>query len=149
MSLYTALTVFARNELTTAAKWFSRVWSPFNTAMQGIWGPSNTWTALTMQNSWAAATSTSLYGAPQWRVRDGILQLRGAMKGGSLSGTVPAFTLPVGARPNAYCIYTLSSAAGSAARLNIDASGAATVEQLASGALISLIILSGITIPVD
>lgn len=153
MSIYTVAGFFARGELTTAAKWFTKVWTPFNTALPARWGASNTWTAInTFANGWAAATSTTIYGTPSWRMRDSVVQLRGAIKGTALNGTLPAFTLPVGMRPSADGMFVCPAGSGTA-RVNVFADGRVTVEIVSTGGstpgnFTNLVILSPITFPI-
>lgn len=101
-------------------------WStgPKVTGGTGYYTPTD-WTAVTFQNSWVN------YGAPYQsaayrRTTDGRVFLRGLVKGGTVPATI--FTLPVGHRPPASCIFMgLSNHAtnplSSATRIDITSTG--------------------------
>lgn len=88
-------TVYGRHDLVNAAKMYGRVLKPYSDALTGMLGDA-AWVAPTLTNSWANAGTVSA----GYRVRDGVLRLRGTISGGTVSGTSTgdAFTLPT-----AYC----------------------------------------------
>lgn len=147
---------FGRGELTNSSKWYTRVWKPISDALQAIWGPDNSWHALTLASGWTAV-STGTNGVPAWRVRDGVLYLRGVVSGSGV-GTLPSTitTLPTQARPalpiqsTKKLIFTATSGLGgrSVCRINylVDV-GTVQIEQLAVNANLSGVYLGNIVVP--
>lgn len=62
------------------------------------------WTNASLQNSWTQFGGGYPYGS-YMKDSTGMVVIRGAIKSGTLSSTVPAFTLPVGYRPQYDCVF--------------------------------------------
>lgn len=102
------------------------------------------WTAPTFQNSWVN------YG-DQWNVAgyckdpSGIVRLRGLIKNGS-AGTI--FTLPVGFRPSATCLYLVAcnhATPPGNARIDVLSNGSVNLMTYATGGNNAWVSLDGIT----
>jgi hypothetical protein len=84
---------FGSPELSNATKWWWRVLKPFSDAFMAWLGDTG-WQAPTLGGGWVA-NGVGTQAPPGYRIRGGVLYLRGTISGGAL-GTI--FTLPVGYR---------------------------------------------------
>jgi hypothetical protein len=80
----------------------------------------DTWHAATLQNKWVN------YGAPYNSAAytltdDGWVRLRGLVKSGTLDTSI--FTLPVGYRPPAQCLFPISTSPDTVGRVDVHADG--------------------------
>lgn len=108
-------TWFSARELTNAAKWYGRLWQPVSDYLIGKLGDQS-WIAPTLLNSWSNAAG---YAPAGYRIRDGVLYLRGAVTGGTVN---PIFVLPTGYRPTTLTLFAVPADPG-VARIDIDGSG--------------------------
>lgn len=126
-------TLLSKGELTDQTKWYYRVYKPVSDRLTALLGDSG-WTAIAaFTNSWVSYGAP--FAAPAYRIRDGVLFLRGAIK----SGTSPAiaFTLPAGYRLAVDELFVTPAGpigAPGVARVNVfAASGAVEVNTYANG----------------
>lgn len=96
--------------------------APYN-GIQAIFYPSaiTGWTAPSLQNGWVNNGGV-FSGAGYKKSTDGIVSLRGLIKGGTAANNTPLFTLPVGSRP-AQIIICDTSSADAMARVDIYPNG--------------------------
>lgn len=85
--------IFDEPELTNAAIWQARIFAPFNAAAAAALGDTN-WIVPALASPWAAVAGEA---DPGYRIRDGIVMLRGGVIGGAAGSTI--FTLPTLYRP--------------------------------------------------
>ena len=78
------------------------------------------WITVSFQNGWSHYDST--YGDVRYRKINGVVHIEGLMKGGTISTSSPAFTLPVGFRPKTRLLGVTYSSGG-AGRLDINTNG--------------------------
>ncbi|HET6746931.1 MAG TPA: fibronectin type III domain-containing protein [Candidatus Saccharimonadales bacterium] len=90
---------------------------------QAIYYPSSFagWSSLTFQNSWSNFGS-GFTTAQYTKASDGLVTIKGIIKGGTSSGTLPVAQLPAGYRPKEKVLVHTISAAGYS-RLDIDTDG--------------------------
>lgn len=128
--------LLADGELTNQLKWYYRVFRPVSDRLTALLGDSGWVTVATFTNSWVSYGAP--FAAPAYRVRDGVLYLRGALKSGSNTpGTNTAFTLPAGYRLAVNEIFLVPAgpiATPGCARMNIFATGEVQVETFFNGA---------------
>lgn len=78
------------------------------------------WITPTFQNGWTHYTAP--YGDVRYRKINGVVHIEGLMKSGTISSTLPAFTLPVGFRPKAKLLGATQSNSV-LGRLDVDTDG--------------------------
>lgn len=78
------------------------------------------WITPTFENGWTHYTSP--YGDVRYRKINGVVHIEGLMRNGTISTSLPAFTLPVGFRPKAR-ILGVTFSNDNAVRLDIDTNG--------------------------
>ena len=98
------------------------------------------WTAPTLTNGWTNFGAGTI--AAGYRLRGGVVELRGTIKGGSAA--VAAFTLPVGFRPSAVHLFTALADPG-VARLDVGSDGVVTVRAYAAGGSNAIVSLNGVS----
>ena len=98
------------------------------------------WTAPTLTNGWTNFGAGTI--AAGYRLRGGVVELRGTIKGGSAA--VAAFTLPVGSRPSAVHLFTALADPG-VARLDVGSDGVVTVRAYAAGGSNAIVSLNGVS----
>lgn len=70
---------------------------------------STTWQPLTLVNGWVPYDVTQ-FTTPQYRVdMEGFVHIRGLIKNGTISGTVPVATFPVALAPTRINIFAVAS----------------------------------------
>lgn len=138
--------VFDEHELTNAGNWYPRVLQPVSNALTQRLGDQN-WIAPTLGNSWVNA------GAPNanagYRIRDGVVWLRGVIKNGTQGLDVAAgiaFTLPTGYLTTNQLMF-LCSAGGGFARVDIFPSGAVYIAAYGNSGGNTAVSLDGVCFP--
>lgn len=108
-------------ELMNASKWWWRVLKPLSDLLSP-WLGDLVWQNATLLGAWTNNAGTSWYPL-QYRVRGGVLWLRGTATGGAFGSNI--FALPVGYRPSAggTVIITCYGSAGTLVRIGISTSG--------------------------
>jgi hypothetical protein len=137
-----ASTVFSPRELTNPIKWYRRVWKPLSDALLGLLGDAG-WVAATLTGGWTNVGAP--YAPASYRIRDGVLYLRGAISGGAL-GT--AFTLPAAYTP-ANRTMLLLPAQGGCARVDVRETGPVQVVAYADGGTNTHVSLNGAFVVMD
>jgi hypothetical protein len=139
--------VFASGELSNANKWWVRVLSPVSTALTTRLG-DNAWIAPTLGNSWVNTGGATA--AAGYRIRDGVVYLRGSISNGTLGNDAPAgiaFTLPAGYRPDRQLMFCCQAGTGFA-RVDVFPSGAVYICGYGGGGSNSAVALSPVCFPV-
>lgn len=148
MSLPLTPSAFDSPELTNANKWWLRVLQPISAKIATYLG-DGAWTDATLLNGFTAYQPAT-YGNPGYRVRDGILHLRGAVAaGGAVTSTI--FTLPVGYRPVTPHIFHANCTNGNG-RIDVRDTGAVNLVMLAATAPVggrTFMFLDGIHLPLS
>lgn len=91
---------------------------------------------VTFANSWVNFGST-FAGAGYRMEPGGVVRIRGLIKSGTVSSTLPAFTLPPGYRPKFQCLHA-TSANGAIGRIDILTDGRVCITNAASTAFVQL-----------
>ena len=89
-----------------------------NTAVSSI--EDSGWITPTFENGWTHYPSP--FGDVRYRKINGVVHIEGIMKDGTISNTLPAFTLPVGFRPKARLLRATQSDSV-LGRLDVDTNG--------------------------
>lgn len=131
---------FASGELTTAASWYAKVFSPINDAIAALGVPADSgWQTPALLNGWANIATG--WAPAQYRLRDGRVYLQGRIRSGAVG---VAFTLPVGYRPPIPSLFVVASNAGTA-RVDVFENGAVSVISYGTGGSNAAVSLSGIS----
>ena len=81
------------------------------------------WSTLTLQNGWTKYNSAAYSPAQYKKSADGIVTIRGLIKGGTTTAGTVLATLPVGYRPSARVIVNGTIPTVGRARIDVDTDG--------------------------
>jgi hypothetical protein len=109
-------------------------WIPMNDGDTG-------WITPTLGNSWVSFDAGAVFDIPQYRLRGGVVWLKGAMKSGTISAA--AFTLPAGYRPLKKIQFAAVSNAFTA-QFSVFANGDIQVTGYATGGSNAFVSLNGV-----
>lgn len=136
-------------DYTQYAHWFPIVFrdnDPQSPAWRTCVGERDYWRTPTLLNSWVNYDNVPNYSLPAYRKENGIVRLRGMVKGGTPGSTSVIFNLPVGFRGNQASTMLFNAISGNAlGRCDIRANG----DVVAYVGSTSYFSLEGITFPSD
>jgi hypothetical protein len=121
-----------------AAAMYNNITAPLNLIVPRI--TDGGWITATLGNSWAAFGGT--YSTPKYRLKNGVVYLKGAMTGGTSATTV--FTVPAGYRPLDTIGVIGGSGATAVALCTMNASGVFIVHGYSSGGSNAAVNLGGV-----
>ena len=133
---------FVERELTNASKWFLRVTQAASAFVTGVLGDDDWIVVSSFLNGWSNVGGSEPSVA--YRVRDGILMLRGGVTRASVNNTA-AFNLPSAYRPADEHMFLARCGTG-IARVDVNAAGDVIPVAVGGGGTIP-VALDGICLP--
>ena len=97
-----------------------------NTRVAALTPVVPTWTNLTLLNSWVPYPGYQV--ASYTKTPDGMVHLRGLVRGGTAAAGTPLATLPVGYRPALAFDFAVATNAGGAADVDVEPNGNLTLD---------------------